>query len=312
MKKHIFTIAFALLAVPILACDVCGGSGMNMGFGYIPLQKRHIIGINYSISSFRTDHPPMPGMDAQYSKDHFQTVDLWMRYFLKDRWMITASVPYKANSINMSPGASYSSKSINGLGDASIQTYYGLWRRGTSNSKTQLFWLVGAGLKMPTGATNNNLDGQQIQNMMLGSGSWDAQLASNFSLRSKQFGLNHELYYSLNGANSNEFKFGNRFNSKIIGFTQKRFMKQTLIPQVGLSYQHFNKDIAYTSLNIEKQYSGKEQWSGILGLDLYIKSFGFRFNTEIPFAYEISEGYVTPKLSSRIQLLYFINKKSKK
>ena len=312
MKKHIVTIAMVLLYLPLMACDVCGGSGMNMGFGYIPLQKRHIVGVNYSISSFRTDHPSMPGIAEQYSKDHFQTVDLWMRYFLTNRWMITASIPFKSNSINMNPGATYSSKYSRGLGDASVQAYYGLWRRGTSNSKTQLFWLVGAGIKMPTGSTNNKLEGQQVQNMMLGTGTWDGQLASNFSWRKNKIGLNHEINYSLNSANENLFRFGNRLSSKLIVFTQKRAGKFAMIPQLGLSYQDFNKDIANTSLNIERRYSGKEQLGAVAGLDFYGKSTGLRINTELPLAHTISEGYVTPKYSARIQFLYFINKKSKK
>ncbi len=308
MKKTIIIIACALVSTGVLACDVCGGASMNIGFGYIPLQKRHIIGLNYNFNSFQTTHPTMDGISGIESKDQFHSIDLWMRYFISNKWIAVANIPYRSNSI-VSDHFNYSSK---GLGDISVQLYYSVWQYGSSTSKTQARWLAGAGIKAPTASGKSSNEQNFVQNIQVGSNSWDYLFGSNFSLKHNKIGINQETNYSLNGVDNKDFKFGNLFKAKLTLFRQLSMKKSSTIPQIGLSYMQQSKDLIWAERNIERLYSGKEQLGLTIGADYYRKSFGIRLNTEIPLHYQLSEGLVKPKAMLNLQFLYFITPVKKK
>lgn len=307
MKKTILSVFAIYMSIAAFACDVCGCVGMDLGFGYIPLQKRHIIGINYSYNHFETNHPAERGMESNLSQDHFHSAELWFRYYLKNKWFLSASIAYKNNKIQ-SEQFNYS---IDGLGDAKAQLYYSVWQKGSSSSITQTNLLLGAGIKVPTGQSQMFDQNTFVQNIQLGSGSWDPIMGSNFSWRRNKIGLNHELNYALNTANAQNFKYGNALMSRLLFFYLHKSQKYSLIPQTGINYMYQNKDYIDAQRQIERLYSGKSQLNTQLGLDVYTRNLGLRLSSEMPILYSISDGYVHPKPGIKVQLLYFFNNSKK-
>jgi hypothetical protein len=169
-------------------------------------------------------------------------------------------------------------------------------------------WFVGSGIKLPTGAFNQETNGQVIPNLQAGSGSYDALFISNFTYLLRNFGINVEGNYTLTTANERSYKFGNQLDATITGFYKWNRGKVMFVPQIGLNYAHTAQDIANTVNRTKAAYTQASQLLLPLGVDLYRGNFGLRMSYKLPLTSDISGGYVIPKVNCQAQILYIINK----
>lgn len=73
-----------------------------------------------------------------------------------------------------------------------------------------------------------------------------------------------------------------------------------------MEYQ--KKDLIAANENITRFYSGKSMHDLLIGLDLYRKKLGIRWNSRIPLKYNIAEESVVPRSNTSLQILYFLDK----
>lgn len=297
-----WTAAFLVTAIITQACDVCGCIASDMGFGFIPVQNNSIIGLNINNRNYTTTHSISLG-ETETSQDRFISTSLWARYSIKNKVLLQANLPYHWSNVEMEQDK-YSNQ---GLGDLSALAYFQILQFQNQSKDIKIRWLLGSGIKAPTANYNKKSGALFIQNIQNGSGSWDVPIGSNLALIFSDIGINNETQYWLNGKNDLNFKYGNTWNSKSMLFYRLRWNKSMIIPQLGYVFEHQEKDLIQATEGIERYYSGKSIHDLYVGLDLYKKKYGVRFNSRINIYSDIAENSVDPKSNLNIQLLYFID-----
>src|SRR3954452_6197936 len=113
MKKLLIVFLLLLIIAPSFACDICGCSSGNYFLGPIPQFKKHFFGVRYSIRNYESR---MTMDDEEFSKDFYQSAELWGGWNMGKKWQLLAFVPYNVNKQISDDGTSSGS----GLGDISF------------------------------------------------------------------------------------------------------------------------------------------------------------------------------------------------
>ncbi len=289
----------------VQACDACGCSTGGVGFGYVPFQKKHLIGLTYQYNQFTTEHPPLfANEDRTTSIDDFNTAVLWGRYYFTEKFMVSGYVPFKNNSV-----VENSSKTIvRGIGDIRIQPLYGIVNKGNTMSDKQLNLFVGGSLVVPSGRIDNDTR-FTLPNLQPGTGTFSGGISYLFSVRRFNLGFSSEVGTMTYGTNSNDYRFGNEISSTNIFFYRFKNERSTLIPQIGIYQLHRQKDYLYHSLNTKNPFSGVELIAAQIGSSLYLNSVGLRAYYQIPISSNLSDGLTTPNRLFTFQFLYLLNTK---
>jgi hypothetical protein len=247
MKR--ITLAFTLIVITFTgtyACDVCGCSLGGSYFGVLPLFNKNFVGLRWSQAKFyaHMDHYN-EGLPAEYSHDTYSKVELLGRFYINQRLQIFAFIPYIYNDMNGSEQV----VSAHGLGDVTLMANYMLVN--TANDKTREVvhsWLVGGGLKLPTGKFSLEDRGKLVNpNFQMGTGSVDFLVASMYTVRYKKTGITTEAGYKINTRNANDYLFGNQFHVSSQLFYWQNLGTVSLLPSAGVYYEqaavHRDEDI---------------------------------------------------------------------
>src|SRR5690606_7301085 len=148
--KSILSVLVAVLMVTVVdtaqGCNVCGcGVGTNH-HGILPQFQKNFVGVRYHNKTYRSHL----GMEhaAMYSNEHFQSVELWARFYPAKRVQVFAFLPYKINE--RTEGSDV--LRLRGIGDASVSVNYSLINTYDSALATLRHNLmIGGGVKLPTG-----------------------------------------------------------------------------------------------------------------------------------------------------------------
>ncbi|MBO6515235.1 MAG: hypothetical protein JJ975_01620 [Bacteroidia bacterium] len=305
MKNFILSVVFVCIAGNTLACDACGCSAGGMGFGYIPLQKNHFVGLSYQYNSFETTHPALfENENDELSLDKFRTVIAWGRFYINDRLLVSGFVPFKVNSV-VSPTSDYR---VNGLGDVRLQAMYTLIQRGNSMSVKQFRWLSGGSLNLPTGKQDENTS-TVLPNLQPGTGGYGFEINNQITWRRYNIGVTTEVNLLANTANTNDYRFGNEVASNTVVFYRIKRERISVIPQLGIAQLHRAKDLTYASTETVNALSGIQLISAIAGLSVYTQRFGVRMYAQQPMHHSLSDGYTKPIHLANLQLLYLLTSK---
>lgn len=297
MKKTVLLFVLSLSLFQTFACDICGCSSGNYFIGLFPQFRRHFIGARYTFRSY-TSH--IAGDASQFSKDFYQTTELWGGMNLGQKWQLMAFVPYNINKQTSDDGIKHSS----GLGDITAIANYKLLDKRTGTKKgdwlSQQLWL-GGGVKLPTG--NFSADPDEIvpdANNQPGTGSVDFLVDAMYTIHVGDWGLNSNASYKINRS-ADEFQFGNRLNASAYAFHSFTNKMTTFNPNVGLLYEKLSAN----KLKSEKVAdTGGSALLAAAGLEINIAKVAVGMDAQLPLAQNLSSGQTSAKLRGMMHVTF--------
>lgn len=285
LKKIAFFSALVLAGLNgqnVQACEACGCGVGSYQFGILPQQTKNFVGIRYQTKSDAST----PYHDLQ-TKEDFRTMEVWGRFYPLKKVQVLALLPYNFNRQETEGKVT----EVRGLGDGLVLVNYNLLNNTDSlyqKVKHNLF--VGGGLKLPTGHFTKEIEGVALNpNIQLGTGSLDFVANAMYTIRYDKIGLNTNLTYKYNTANSNEFRFGNKIGAGSVLFSVIKVKEMTIMPNAGFSTEITAKDAHYGS---ELDESGGYTNFLTFGTELYFKNFSAGATMQKPVSQNVSDGYV--------------------
>jgi hypothetical protein len=279
MKKYIISLALVMLSISGgNACEICGCSMGSNYFGILPQFDKHFVGLRWTQSSFyaQMDHQSAY-LEEEYSLDTYQTYELWSRLYLSERLQLFVSLPFKYNQMQ----GSHQQVTSAGVGDISILANYALVNTGEDvGNPWRHTWLVGGGLKLPTGAFRKEDQGLLINpNFQLGTGSTDFVFNTIYTLRYQNVGINMATTGQFNTQNPEGYRFGNQWNASAQLFYWRKMKYLSILPNAGMYYEAGEM---HNANNIWQLNTGGEIWMAQAGLDVYYRDFAVSFTHKNP------------------------------
>jgi hypothetical protein len=282
-----WTITFELQA-----CEICGCGANNFYIGILPQFNHKFFGVRYHFNSFNTRLVSDP---SQYSKDLYQTIELWGGWNLGKRVQLLTFVPFNHNYQNSDEGITKQT----GLGDIALLANYKVLDVSSVNGKDRAFsqqlW-IGGGIKFSTGKFEidpNDPDVASTANMQLGSGSTDILLNAMYNVHIDKFGINTTATYKLNSTNKDQYKFGNKFLASSFAYYPLAVSKTIISPNIGVLYEQTNaSELQGGKIDL----TGGSILQGSAGLEIAFNKIAIGFNAQLPLVQNFAENQTTQKL----------------
>jgi hypothetical protein len=280
MKKTIIVLFAFLLSFQTYACEICGCGLGNYYIGILPRFNNRFVGLRYQFNSFHTRLNDDP---TEFSRDFYQTVELWSGWNIGKKWQVLAFVPLNFNHQVSDEGVVNKS----GLGDIAILANYKVLDI-TSTKLSQLL-SIGGGIKLPSGKFDidqNDPDLASIANTQIGSGSTDFLLDAMYSLRANKVGLVTTASYKINTANKDDYKFGNKLSVNSFVYYATRISTVGFSPNAGLLLEHSGAAKLQES---KIDLTGGSSLLGSLGAEISFTKMSIGFNLQFPIAQNFAE-----------------------
>jgi hypothetical protein len=297
MRRFLLAIILFVSVQQTFACEICGCSSGNYFIGPFPQFKKHFISLRYSFRHFDTHQA---SDKDQFSKDLYQTAELWGGYNIGRKWQLLAFVPYNINRQFTDDGVLKSS----GLGDVSLIANYKIFNKVADTKKgkriTQKLW-IGGGVKLPTGKFDADQDNIVAEaNNQAGTGSVDVLANAMYSLNWGNWGLNTTVNYRVNNQASS-FKFGDRFNSSAFVFRTIDAGSVFISPNVGVSYEY----LAPNKLNkVKVEATGGNSVLGAAGVEVGINKIVLGTNVQLPIFQNLSNGQTKTNVKGMVHVTF--------
>jgi hypothetical protein len=283
-----------LYPIQTYACDACGCSVNANYFGILPQFNRHFIGVRMMQSNFDMRHTPtlFPKENPNF-KEKLNRYEIWGRFYMTNRIVVFASLPWQ-NNIRIDQGtATY----YNGLSDATLSANYILINTGDSGRfALRNTLMIGGGVKLPTGKFRSD----RPASIQTGTGTWDYNVNVIYTIRYKNWGLNTDATYRINGS-SEKYQYGNRFISSMRVFYWRKIRNISLLPNAGLLIEQATKD---RSNEITQLYTGGDGLYFAPGIDIYLRRFVLGLNVTFPINETLNNGYANTQNRLATQILY--------
>ncbi|HNP22578.1 MAG TPA: hypothetical protein PKM63_13670 [Panacibacter sp.] len=300
MKKITLTIIIVSVTISSFACEICGCGVGNLYLGLMPDFKKKFFGLRYQYTPYETE---ITGDASQFSKDYYHTIEAWGGISIGSRWQLLGFVPYQINYQNTDDGE----KRQDGLGDISLLANYkifGKMKMNDGKSLSQQLW-IGGGVKLPSGKNNIDPNNPETEmgdvNSQAGSGSLDFHVTSSYNIRFNKIGINTTAAYKINTANSEGYKFGNRFNASSFVFYSSQMHRMTVSPNLGILYQ---KTAANNFQSSKVELTGGYLAMAAAGVELGFKTITVGANVQLPFSQNFAEGQTEAKTRAMLHMSF--------
>ena len=302
MRKILFIILIVLFAgtEKSEACDICGCGVGNIYIGIMPQFNKRFVGLRYHFNKFNTRLIDDP---TQYSKDFYQTVELWSGWNIGKRFQLLTLIPFNFNHQESDEGIS----NLRGLGDIVLLMNYKLFdinsKTGNGKNISQQLW-IGGGIKLPTGKfeiEDNNPDIASIANRQLGSGSTDILLNAMYNIKFRKLGITTQANYKLNTTNKENFQFGNKFTAS--SFVSYGLYAGNIVisPNFGLLYEK----TAASKLQSDKvDLTGGSLLQAAPGIEFGFNKISFGLNAQLPLAQNFGENQTKQKIKGMAHISF--------
>jgi hypothetical protein len=301
MKSLLYKIALfitlSLSIQPISACDLCGCSAGNYFLGPTPQFSKYFIGTRYSFRSFNTT---IAGDNTQFSKDFYQTTELWGGIKISEKLQTLIFIPYNVNKSKTDDG----NKLNEGLGDLTLIGNYSILDKVSLTKESaalsqQLY--IGFGLKIPTGKYSINTNEiVSSANSQPGTGSLDYILSTSYNVTLDNWGLASNLNYKINQSAS-DFRFGNRCSATAFLFRTFQYNQNSFSPTIGILYENLQAS-ELAKLKIES--TGGNAFLGAVGVETRFKNLSVGINAQLPITQNISDLQTKINLRGMVHLTY--------
>ncbi len=276
-------------------CDVCSTSTSSTSINF-DFNNQNYIGLYFIYQNYKTYNGIFN--NSKRFNEHYRTLQFTGNYMINPKLNITWSIPVHIHNRILEDQSIKQKES--GLGDLSFQSTYQILQ---SDSTKKATWTlnIGGGIKTPT-AQFENRDGQGSNpNFNLGSGAWDYNITSLFSIKFRQSGVNTQLSYTFKTENSMDFQFGNQTDLSILYYkTINWFAKQPFNILSGIKSEFYenNREYGYRIIN-SKGYIHNLQ----IGGNIPIKTFNLGCLAYIP----IKQNLMNKRIESKFRSLVYIN-----
>jgi hypothetical protein len=245
-------------------------------------------------SNFDMKHTPtlFPKADP-YFKEQLNRYEIWGRYYITNRIVAFASMPWQ-NNIRIDQGIT---TSYQGLADATLSANYIAINTGDSGRlMLRNTLMIGAGVKLPTGKFRSD----RPASIQTGTGTWDYNVNIIYTIRYKNWGLNADATYRINGRNET-YQFGNRLISSARLFYWRKIRSISLLPNAGVLMEQAAED---KSNEIPQIYTGGNGIYFVPGIDMYLRRFVLGINMTVPINETLNNGYANTQNRLATQLLF--------
>lgn len=238
MKRSLLLGAMALATLPGLGCDVCG-----MFMSLQPHDRTSTIGLSwrmryregtYTTQGFSlakhggAEHATV---DARY-REIYQVADLRADLWFGQRFALLASLPMVNNyqSVNGTTMAD-----LYGIGDALLIGRYLVANTmcGPEEDRARHRLMIGAGAKLPTGATDRLYQGETVgPDLQPGTGTVDALGSIEYLFRKGAWGAGLNAIGRFNGVHAG-YRFGHGLNLTVEAFRLFEAGPFRIMPSAG-------------------------------------------------------------------------------
>jgi len=298
MKKIALTINIILFSFACSACDICGCGLGNYYIGLLPQFNHSFLGLRYKYSSFHTNIKNEP---TEFSKDFFQTIEVWGGMNIGKRWQILTMLPFN----NIHQTSDDGTLNAKGLGDIAVMGNYKVFEHSsvTAGKKlvSQQVWL-GAGIKLATGKfsiDSNDPDFVAQANTQVGSGSNDFMLNALYNISIDKFGVTTGANYKINTTNNDQYFFGNKFSATSMAYYVFSKTKTIITPNAGLMFDHTEANLLQ---NQKVDETGGYLLSTAAGVEVSFNKITLGCNVQLP----LSQNFASAQTTTQIKGMFHV------
>lgn len=249
------------------------------------------------IATRHTGHGNDMAFWGQNVYETYRTVELRGNYYLREKWKISAVIPYVHNTQTIGSALRYS---VNGLGDPTLMTSYQLLNTkkdtGTNHFSNRIS--VGIGIKVPLGKTNVSYEnGKPNLDLQPGTGSWDALTFLTYTAKYKFAGINLITNFRRNGRDADLYRYGFTTNVTANVFADLKIKSSTVRFTGGAYLENAKMDATYS------EYYQNEQAYNDTGGTLIFANGGIQFYTKSFTVFGEYQHVISSQLNGYTQLL---------
>ncbi len=292
--------SLSVFAKPIrihgLLCDACGCSASGGSMGFSTIGENSFLGLRSMYQRYESNDGLYT--NSPWRQEQFRTYQLWTRFRLANKVEFTGQIPFQHHTRETATGE----QTRSGIGDISANVLYQVFAKESKEQKKIRRLHAGLGIKLPTGAFDEQSSNTVNPAFQLGTGSFDFTFLSEYVYEFKNYGVNSMLSYVAKTENERRYRFGNQTNIAIVGYKKMTLKNWQLLPQVGFTTEVFESNFSRGSR--VKNTSGYVSFARA-GFDLSRKGVNFGVSGMLPMVQDLNNGLVKARerLSVHLNIL---------